>query len=561
MRAERTGGQPGALLESDTRIESPSVPEKGFGVKEEITRETTITMRSPLTSSRRLVPVSVSASLEEQIKARENEIKKLNLLLDTVDNLGSEPNLESLVALVAKRTSQIMGCERSSVFLLDGQKRELYSLVAEGLESKKLRLPLNEGIAGYVARTGWTLNIPDAYKEERFNPKVDHKTGYHTTSVLAMPLFNRQSQVMGVLQCLNKLGPNGAHVPFERSDEPFLSALTGLVAIFLENAKLYRHMKDLLAAVVSGFSRSIDDRDPCTHGHSRRVTQYALNLARAVHECKSPAFAHVHYTRDRVLQLRYSGLLHDVGKIGVREHVLCKANKLAAGAIEKIEGRLEVIRERKRSELLQRAIEEKKDHRGLLIEEYQPFSKDIDDALAVVRARNTPGFVTDEQMAELKALEERGWITRDECEVLAIRKGNLTPDEWEDIRSHVTKSYQLLRKIPWPRELHDLPEIAYSHHEKRDGSGYPRKIKGDAIHFDGQILCVADIYDALTSSDRPYKKAMPHDRARKILVEEEGAKNKIMPELVNLFFEKKCYIIEETAAQLGVNKKTVKLDD
>ena len=476
--------------------------------------------------------------------APEQELARLRFLLETGRALGTEISLDLLMTQIVERASRLMECERSSVFLLDAERGELYSLVAQGLDAREIRIPLASGLAGHVARTGVRLNVPDAYADPRFNREVDHRTGYHTVSVLALPLHDRKGGILGVLQCLNKRGANGTFVPFDASDEEFLAALGGLAAAFLENAKLYRELDQLLEAVVSAFSRAIDDRDPCTSGHTRRVTQLSLNLARAVHACTDPPLDRVVYTRERFRQLRYAALLHDVGKIGVREHVLCKAEKLPAGGIESLRLRLELLRERRRAQALSAAAGERRDPAPLLAAEFDPLAAQIERALELVTTKNQPGFVTDEELTALVELRDRAWLTTREFECLAVRRGTLTPAELADMRSHVSKSHEMLRQIPWPKELREVPEVAYSHHERPDGSGYPRGLQDGAIHLDGQILSIADVYDALIATDRPYKKAVPHEKAKALLLgdAEEG---RLMPELVRLFFEKECYRLRE----------------
>jgi response regulator RpfG family c-di-GMP phosphodiesterase len=179
-----------------------------------------------------------------------------------------------------------------------------------------------------------------------------------------------------------------------------------------------------------------------------------------------------------------------------------------------------------------------------LAAEFAPFAAQIERALELVATKNQPGFVTDAELAELAQLRDRGWLTAQEHECLSVRRGNLTPAELEDMRRHVTKSHEMLREIPWPKELRDVPEVAYSHHERHDGSGYPRGLSGAAIHLDGQILAIADVYDALTATDRPYKKAVPHEKAQAMLAE-DARKGHLMPELVRVFFEKECYRLRD----------------
>jgi len=508
------------------------------------------TQRLSTRLSRRLVPLPPGASAPEKLLLQEQEIARLHLLLETVRDLGEEPSLDLLLGRIVACASRTMNCERSSVFLLDRKRNELYSLVAQGLDLREIRVPATAGLIGHVASTGKTLNVPDAYLDARFNKDIDRQTGFRTQTVLAMPLLDRRGEILGVIQCLNNRGPDGRPIPFEKVDETLLAALGSLASVFLENAQLYRDLDALFESIVSTVSHAIDARDPCTSGHSRRVTLYSLNLARAVHDCKKPPFADISYTRERLRQLRFAGLLHDVGKIGVREYILCKADKLPLNGLALIQTRLKLLLADRRADLCEHAARNGRPPDELLATLYAPLDQDVQQALGLVASLNKCGFVTDEELAMLKALQEKGWITPDEYTNLSVRRGNLTEAEWVDMRSHVTKSYELLLRIPWPKELGELPEVAYTHHEKRDGSGYPRKLKGDEIHFDGQIMCVADIYDALTASDRPYKKALPHEVAKRILMDEEAAKQKIMPELVDLFFDRECYKLPASANDL-----------
>ncbi|HYF49490.1 MAG TPA: HD domain-containing phosphohydrolase [Planctomycetota bacterium] len=491
----------------------------------------------------RLVPVPVGASLEQRVQALEAEARKFALLLETSRFYSGEHELDALIARVVQQTTRIMDCDRSSVFLLDREKNELYALFAEGLEVKELRFSAARGIAGFVATNNVTLNIPDAYQDSRFNPDIDKATGYRTVSILCVPMRDRRGKVMGVLQCLNKRGDDGKVSVFAAEDELLLLTVGSQAQFYLENTALYRQMDKLFEAFVEATTRSIDDRDPCTSGHSRRVMMYSLNLARAVHECTQPPFDKIQYTRDRIRQLRYACLLHDVGKIGVREYILTKAQKLHPAMMYAIHQRFMMLRERSRADCLMEAISKSQDPQEILAGKHTAFCNELDAALARIESANSANFMSDADVKVIEGLLEKGWITKLECQNLVVRRGNLTDDEWVDMRSHVTKSFRMLQQIPWPSELSDLCEVAYTHHEKRDGSGYPRRLKGDEIHFDGQIMCVADIFDALTASDRPYKKAIPFERAKMILMEEEAAKGKMLPELVQLFFEKKCYEI------------------
>ncbi len=406
--------------------------------------------------------------------------------------------------------TRLADADRSSLFLYDRARNELWSKIAQGLDTLELRFPAGEGLAGECARRAEVINVPDAYEDERFNRAFDEKTGYRTRSVLCVPMKDAHGHVLGVIQVLNKSGGGS----FTETDEEFLGTLGSHIAAFVENAQLYESIEKLFESFVRSTSTAIDERDPATAGHTKRVARYAANLARASHEAGLARF-----TRERLKQLRYAALLHDVGKIGVREAVLMKRNKLS-------DDRMELIAERLRRVALER-------------DELGP----LDGTVEFLRRVNASGFMNDEDLEEVRRLAAEELVTPEEAERLSVRRGNLTPEEWRDMKSHTDRSLNILSKIPWTEELAHVPTIAHRHHEKLDGSGYPGGLGGDEIDIDSRILEVADIYDALTARDRPYKPAMPHGRACDILKEEAGA-GKLDARLVDLFIERRLHETE-----------------
>jgi HD-GYP domain-containing protein (c-di-GMP phosphodiesterase class II) len=490
----------------------------------------------------RLSTVTRAATLQERVQALEEEAGKLALMLEMCSALSSEKELDAVMQLIVDHTTRIIGCERSSVFLLDKAKDELFSLVAQGLDVKELRFGASAGIAGFVARHAVGLNVPDAYLDPRFNPAVDKATGYRTVSILCLPLPDRKGEVLGVIQCLNKKSAHGRPATFTTADEVVLSAVASQAAVFLDNTALRHQMDHLFESFVECISQAIEDRDPCTSGHTRRVMRYSMNLARAVHDSQEAPFDKVSYTRQRLRQLRYACLLHDVGKIGVREPILSKATRISAHNLEAVRARLSALGDRCRADMLLRACEQGLKPQDVMAREFAPLSAELAQAFALVEKVTGSGFLPDAELAALTALKERNWITAEEFHNLSMRRGNLTPEEMKDMRSHVDKSWRMLSQIPWPAELKDVSEVAYLHHERNDGSGYPRKLTENQIHLDGQIMCIADIYDALTAADRPYKKAIPHEKAREIL-EEDMRQGRIMPELLRLFFGAQCFVL------------------
>ncbi|MGH7145524.1 MAG: HD domain-containing phosphohydrolase [Planctomycetota bacterium] len=461
-------------------------------------------------------------------------------LMDIGRALTGAIDLDHCLQMIVELTSEVLDAERSSIFLYDPKTHELISKVAEGIEdSKEIRFPADKGLAGAILKTGQTLNIPDAYADERFNRETDRSTGFRTRNLMGAPLIGRGNRTIGVIEVLNRRSPG----PFTPDDEQLLEGVAGQCGVALENARLLSDIDALFEAFIAASSQAIDQRDPTTAGHSRRVTRYTLNLARAVHFCAEPPFEKVTYTRQEMRQLRYAGLLHDFGKIGVREAVLCKARKLPPGGIEWIEERIRRMAADKKLAALQNLLIDPVADPMQIKADADRIDAEWNERLKFVLRVHEARFTPDEDVERLKQLHADGTLTARELEHLSVRRGNLTLEEWEDMKSHVSKSFQVLHQIPWPETLHEVPRIAHGHHEKLDGSGYPLGIRQGEIHFDSEIMCVADIYDALTAADRPYKKAMTHDQAMKIL-NEEAAAGKLNADLVRLFERDRCFVIE-----------------
>jgi HD-GYP domain-containing protein (c-di-GMP phosphodiesterase class II) len=256
----------------------------------------------------------VAVALEDALllqKIRSN-LERTTDLLEVGKAISAEIELDSLLRLIMEKTSHLLRADRSTVFLVDMAKKELWSRIAQGLRDLEIRFPMHLGIAGSVATTGETINIPDAYQDSRFNPEVDRKTGYRTRSILTMPMRNKRGEVIGVFQCLNKEG--GA---FTREDEQLLEALSSQTAIAIENAQLYEDQKKQFNSIIEVLASSIDARDPYTAGHSQRVMEYTVGTAEEMN-----------FSKKGLEVLRLAALLHDYGKIGVHDAILRKPGNL-----------------------------------------------------------------------------------------------------------------------------------------------------------------------------------------------------------------------------------------
>ena len=263
----------------------------------------------------------MSKQIDKKLKELQEENMRLEVLLHLAQNLQTHLELDKLLSTTSEEVARILNADRCSVFLLDEEKNELWSFVAMGIEKgKQIRFPADKGIAGYVATTGEVLNIPDAYQDPRFNPEIDRKTGYRTRNMLTMPLLNKNKEIIGVFQVLNK--EDG---PFTEKDQELLNALSQIAATAIENSILYEEQVESLNSFVETLSATLDTRDYITAGHSRRVTMYTMAI------CQRLAM-----DEDCCEQLRYAGLLHDIGKLGIPESVLFKAGKLSREEYELI---------------------------------------------------------------------------------------------------------------------------------------------------------------------------------------------------------------------------------
>jgi HD-GYP domain-containing protein (c-di-GMP phosphodiesterase class II) len=449
--------------------------------------------------------------------ALRRRLDKLQSIVEVAKALSAERHLDRLLGRVVDEAAKVAEADRCTLFVADRDRGELWSKVAHG--AGEIRIPLGAGIAGAVAATGAPLRIDDAYAHPRFNAAVDQETGYRTRSVLAVPMRNTRGEVVGVLQALNRR--DGA---FTDEDEELLGALAGPAASAIENAVLNEEIERLFEGFVQASVVAIEQRDPTTAGHSGRVAVLTCGLARAVEKAPPPEWRGVSFDQAALQQLRYAALLHDFGKVGVREHVLVKADKLHPPELELVRARFDLARASLENARLRARLEGRPD--GTLGDE----ARELDALWEVVTVANRPTVLAADASTRLKDAARRTFVdprgevrpllTAAELGCLSIPRGSLSEAERKEIEAHVSHTFRFLSQIPWTRALRRVPEIAHGHHEKLDGKGYPRSVPAEAIAVETRMMTIADIYDALTASDRPYKKALPAERALDILRDE-----------------------------------------
>ena len=479
-------------------------------------------------------------------------VEKLTALLEVGKAMASERNLDRLLQLILGEVTRVMEAERSSLFLVDRERNELWSKIAQGLEVREIRLKIGMGISGYVAQSGKIVNIPDAYADPRFNQDTDRRTGFHTRNILCAPMLNKMNEVIGVLQVLNKR--DGI---FTGEDEELILALSSQAAVAVETALLYEEIQRLFEGFIKASVYAIESRDPTTSGHSERVAILAVGLAENVDRTDTGPYAEVRFSAEDMRELRYASLLHDFGKVGVREAVLIKANKLYESDLENIKGRFKFIKKVVESECLQRKLSlaltlgpQAEDEITALDEELRRRLVEVDEEFGFILEANKPTVLAKggfERILEIATKtypdvdgSRQPFLFTKETENLSIAKGSLSVQERLEIESHVAYSFRFLRQIPWTKDLRRIPAIAYAHHEKLNGTGYPNNLRSEDIPLQAKIICLCDIYDALTATDRPYKKALPAERALEILGYEVKDGN-LEAELLRIFVDSKTW--------------------
>lgn len=495
----------------------------------------------------------------ERLKDRRN----MERLHEVGRALASEQNLDRLLDLILTQARELVKAEAGSIYLLSGEGEQAELLFAHtqnakvGLPFHRIAMPVTpETLAGFVALSRQTLNLPDAYQlppeaPYRFNDNFDRQAGYRTTSILVVPMQDTQGQVLGVLQLLNRQEEDGSGVavPFSAEDQDLAQSLAGQAAVAVKNAQLRQDIERLFEGFVAASVTAIEARDPVTSGHSGRVADLTVGLAEAVNATPNGPYGSLVFTDRQLRELRYASLLHDFGKVGVREQVLVKAKKLDPSQLEII---LQRLRQRELEAALEALASAWRGGGGLegWETEVRDRQAEAERLMALVRQSNEPAVLAQEVAEGLGLLEgltfthwsgeRREVLAPGDLASLRITRGSLSEAERLEIESHVTHTFRFLEQIPWTHDLAGIPEIAYAHHERLGGQGYPRQLGVGQIPVQSRAMAIADVFDALTARDRPYKGAVPLERSLTIL-EAEAREGALDPGLLDLFIQARIY--------------------
>jgi HD-GYP domain-containing protein (c-di-GMP phosphodiesterase class II) len=529
----------------------------------------------------------VIQQLDGALARKSQELHELNKIGVA---LSAERDIDKLLELILAKSREITAADAGSLYLVERAKEpdvgdllrfELTQNDSVSVPFKRFTMPLNEtAIAGYAALTGQRVNLADAYNlpagsSYKISRSFDQKSGYRTKSMLVVPMRDHQEKVIGVLQLINKkrdpkvvLRPvalvEETVIPFTSVDEELVTSLASQAAVALENTFLIQDIRNLFDSFVRASVTAIESRDPTTSGHSDRVAVLTVGLAEKVDSVDLGPFGGVRFTRDQLQEVRYASLLHDFGKVGVREKVLIKGKKLYVGEMLLIRQRFGYIKRSLEADHLRAKLEQvlsgqaPQELLSQMDRTYAEHQSDLEHILHMVLQANEPSILEEDSFRALMDLPNRTFsdgdgnlqpfLTPNEVSALSIRRGSLSEKERREIESHVTHTFRFLSQIPWTGEFNRVPEIAYAHHEKLDGSGYPRRLTAAEIPIQSKMMTISDIYDALVAWDRPYKKSVPVEKALDIL-HDEADRGKLDNDLLSLFIEAKIY--EKTLPKAG----------
>jgi HD-GYP domain-containing protein (c-di-GMP phosphodiesterase class II) len=514
------------------------------------------------------------SQLEEQARRQHRQFEELNRIGIA---LSAERDIAKLQEFILTTMRQLTNADGASLWLKTEDDGEPKLFLASSQNNSiantysAFKVPVDErSVVGYAVSVGTSQMYDDAYNPPEGKPRggkgFDTQFGYRTKSMLTVPMRNYNNDVVGAVQLINakrrfetKLTVDTVEaevVSFRPEDLEMIESIASQAAVALDNKTLLDSIQALFDGFVQASVTAIEQRDPSTAGHSGRVEKLTTGLAHAISGMGAGKYRDIHLTEDQFKELRYACLLHDFGKVGVREHILIKAKKLIPGQLEVIQSRFEFVERSVQVRYATEKLEAMRTGKGgpsVLEEIDRRLEKELEQLrqwMQSIVSANEPTVLPEDKASMLEALSHQTYydmggkphpmLDPQEFRFLSIRKGTLDPQERLEMESHVTHSFHFLTKIPWTPVMKGIPEIAYGHHEKLDGSGYPRGLVGDQIPLQARMMTISDIYDALTAQDRPYKRAVPTSTALDIL-HSEANQGKLDKDLLDVFITNEIY--------------------
>ena len=481
--------------------------------------------------------------------------QKLHKLIKIGLALSGETRLDKLLELILTEARNLTRAEAGSLYLAAWEEEALHYRLTQNERLGKIfqdaaiypAIPLKikgkpnkSHVSAYVTNTGKTINIPDVYRTERFDftgPKVyDQATGFRSKSMLVVPMKDHRGMITGGLQLINARDAKGRVVAFSKTDEALAGSLASQAAIALEKTGLIEEISRLFDSFIQAIALAIDEKSCFTGGHIERGVELTLMLAEALNRADYGPWKDFTFSPEELKELRYSAWMHDIGKISIPEYILDKSTRLQGfyDRFEVVSTRFKWFEEAQRPKIQASP--------GSL----QELEADLE---FLERVNQSKSHLKPEDLERLQFLGKQAvkidhqiipLLNPSELQNLSVGEGNLNPEEKAAVQNHAALTFKLLSRLPFPRDLKNVPFYASSHHEKLNGQGYPRGLKGDEIPLQARLIAVADVFEALTAPDRPYKKPMPLSTALKILAQ-AAKKQELDSQVVELFLREKIY--------------------
>lgn len=500
------------------------------------------------------VVAAVKVFTEQQINLK----KKLTRIGSA---LSAERNLDALLEMIVVEAMNFTNADGGTLYIKTQDDRGIsfkilrtksLNFAMGGTSGKSIPFPPvklfkddgsrnEQQVSAYVALTGKTVNIPDVYEVEGFDFQgtkgFDKNTGYRSKSMMVIAMRNHEDEIIGVLQLLNAVDKDGQVIAFSSDYQELIESLASQAAVAITNTALIHDLKALLDSFIQVIASAIDEKSPYTGGHIRRVAELTSDIARGLANSTDEKWKDFRMNEDEHNELRIAGWMHDIGKITTPEYVVDKATKLetiydrvntviAKFEITKRDSEIEYLRQKEK--LSKSKAKDKNKKIKELEKEFQEKIKKIDDDLSFIKISNIGGeFMEQAKIDRLTEMSKRlikiegnelPLLTENEVHNLSIKRGTLTDDERIVIQNHVVLTIKMLQKLPWPKKLSRVTEWAGGHHEKLDGTGYPSGLKAEQLSIPARIMAVADIFEALTAADRPYKPGKKISECIKILM-------------------------------------------
>jgi len=509
--------------------------------------------------------------------------------------LSGQTDMDRLLEMIVDEARRLAHADAGTLYIVSPERSHLLFVILQnetmntrmgGTTGTAIKLPPvplagddggenHANVSSHVALSGEIVNIPDVYEADGFDftgpRKYDAATGYRSRSMLVIPMRNHENEIIGVLQLLNAKDAGSGEVrAFDREREDLVASLASQAAVALTNAQLVRDLRALLDSFIQSIAAAIDAKSPYTAGHISRVVELTMLIAEKINQDQTGPFKDVRLSAAELEELSLAAWMHDVGKIVTPEHVVDKSTKLEAifDRSELVKTRFRLFMQAADARYAREQLREVSACEGARCEElevglaaarqrYEARIKELREDRDFILACNT-AFMDEAKLARLKELaaktctvdgEEISYLTENEAYNLSIAKGTLNAEDRAVIENHARMTQEMLSRLPFPKRLARVPQFAGSHHEKLDGTGYPNHLTAKDVPLQARILAVADIFEALTAKDRPYKKPMPLSQAVKILGFMEKDKH-IDADVLRLFFDSGA-CLEYAAKQLS----------